>query len=187
MRERRTARKSKSLAGQLLLAHPVMRDPNFKRTVILLSAHSAEGAMGVVLNRPLGRQLAELHADFALGPLAGVPLYCGGPVEPEQLIIVSWQWLKAESAFQLHFGIEPEKAAELIGTPGVILRAFLGYSGWSKGQLENEMKQDTWFATTVEGGQLEQSDGVALWRNILGALDPELRLLANEPEDPTVN
>ncbi len=177
----------KSFAGQLLLAHPVMRDSNFKRAVILLSAHSAEGAMGVVLNRPLGKQLAELNTAFAFGPLAGVPLYCGGPVEPEQLIIVSWQWLQTENAFQLHFGIDPEKAAELIGTPGLTVRAFLGYAGWSRGQLENEMKQDTWFVTTVEGGQLEQADGVALWRNILGGLDPELKFLANEPEDPSVN
>ena len=89
--------------------------------------------------------------------------------------------------FQLHFGIEPEKAAELIGTPGITVRAFLGYAGWSKGQLENEMKQDTWFVTNVEGRQLDQSDGPALWRNLLGALDPELKLLANEPEDPTRN
>ncbi len=187
MRERRTVRKNRSLAGQLLLAHPGMRDPNFRRAVILLSAHNDEGAMGVVLNRPLGKQLAELTQEFALGPLAGVPLYAGGPVEPGQLILVSWQWLKAERAFQLHFGIEPEKAAEIIGTPGIVMRGFLGYAGWTKGQLENEMKHATWLATPVEGGQLEQADGPALWRNILGALDPELRVLAYEPDDPTVN
>lgn len=187
MKERRTARKTESLAGQLLLSHPVLREATFRRTVILLSAHSDEGAMGVVLNRPLGRQLAELNAEFALGPLAGVPLYAGGPVDKDQLIIVSWQWLKEEEAFQLQFGIAPEKAAELVGTPGVVLRAFLGYAGWGKGQLENEMKHDTWFVTPVDGGQLEQSDGVALWRNILGSLDPELKLMANEPDDPAVN
>ena len=61
MRERRTARKSPTLAGQLLLAHPVLRDPNFRRTVVLLSGHDAEGAMGVVLNRPLGKQLGDLQ------------------------------------------------------------------------------------------------------------------------------
>jgi putative transcriptional regulator len=187
MRERRTDRKTTSLAGQLLLAHPALTDPNFKRTVILLSAHGDDGAMGVVLNRPLGRQLAELNAEFALGPLAGVALYGGGPVEPQQLILVSWQWLKQEQAFQLHFGIEPEKAAQLIGTPGVVVRGFLGYAGWGKGQLEREMKQDTWFITTIDGGQLEETEGVALWRKLLCELDPELRLLANEPDDPTVN
>jgi putative transcriptional regulator len=187
MKERRTGTKSKSFAGQLLLAHPALRDANFKRTVILLSVHNTDGAMGVVLNRPLDKQLGELNSEFALGPLAGVPLYSGGPVNPDQLIIVSWQWLKTENAFQLHFGIDPENASELIGTPGVTFRAFLGYSGWSKGQLENEMKHDTWFATMVEGLQLEQRDGTALWRSILGSLNPELKLLANEPDDPAMN
>jgi putative transcriptional regulator len=187
MRERRTARKPKTLAGQLLLAHPALRDPNFRRAVILLSVHNADGAMGVVLNRPLDQQLGELNSEFAFGPLAGVPVYSGGPVQPEQLILVSWQWLTAESAFQLHFGIEPEKAAELVGTPGVTLRAFLGYAGWGKGQLENEMKQDTWFVTAVEGGQLENLAGIVLWRAILVSIDPQLKLLADEPEDPTVN
>ena len=187
MRERRTARKTTSLAGQLLLAHPALADPNFKRTVILLSAHSDDGAMGVVLNRPLGRQLAELNTEFALGPLAGVALYGGGPVEPDQLILVSWQWLKHEQAFQLHFGIAPDKAAELIGTPGVVVRGFLGYAGWGKGQLEREMKQDTWFLTTVDGNHLEHTEGVSLWRNLLGEVDPELRLMAEGPDDPTVN
>jgi putative transcriptional regulator len=187
VKERRTTRKPESLAGRMLLAHPALREPGFRRTVVLLSAHSDEGAMGVVLNRPLGRQLGELNTEFALGPLAGVPIYSGGPVEPDHLLIVSWQWLKAEGAFQLQFGIEPEKATELIGTPGVVVRAFLGYAGWSKGQLESEMRRDTWFVTTVDGGQLEDADGVTLWRNLLGALDPDLKLLANEPDDPTVN
>jgi putative transcriptional regulator len=187
MKERRHARKSETLAGQLLLAHPALRDPNFRRAVILLSAHNGEGALGVVLNRPLGKQLAELNAEFAFGPLAAVPVYAGGPVEPEQLIIVSWQWLQKESAFQLHFGIEPEQAAEIVGTPGVTLRAFVGYAGWGQGQLENEMKRDTWLVSTVEGEILGQADGPELWRQILGSLDPELKLLADEPEDPTVN
>ena len=138
MKERRAAKKSDTLAGQLLLAHPALRDPNFRRSVILLSAHSAEGAMGVVLNRPLDKQLGELNSEFAFGPLAGVPVYAGGPVEPEQLIIVSWQWLKEESAFQLHFGIEPEQAAALVGTPGVTLRAFVGYSGWGRDSWETK-------------------------------------------------
>lgn len=187
MRERRTVRKSRNLAGRLLLAHPVLREASFRRTVILMSVHNDEGAMGVVLNRPLGRQLGEINPEFAFGPLAGVPLYQGGPVEPGQLILVSWQWLKDEGAFQLQFGLEPEKAAELIGTPGIVVRAFLGYAGWGRGQLENEMRRDTWFVTTVDGGELEESDGVDLWRNLLGALDPHLKLLANEPDDPTVN
>jgi len=187
MKERRTARKTKTLAGQLLLAHPVLRDPHFRRTVVLLSGHDGDGAMGVVLNRPLDKQLGEINAEFAIGPLAGVPLYYGGPVEPEQLIIVTWQWIEADHAFQLHFGVEVEKAVEQIGTPGLTMRAFLGYSGWSKGQLENEMKHGTWIVTPVEGDWLIKHDGVTLWRNLIGHLDPELKVMADAPDDPTVN
>jgi putative transcriptional regulator len=187
MKERRSPRKAPCLAGQLLLAHPVLRDDNFRRTVVLLSSHNAEGAMGVVLNRPLDRQLGELNAEFALSPLAGVPLYYGGPVEPDQLIIVTWHWIPAEQAFQLHFGVEVEKATAMMGTPGVTMRAFLGYAGWTKGQLENEMSHDTWIVTPVEGDWLIKHDGVPLWRGLLTHLQPELKVLADAPDDPTVN
>lgn len=187
MKERRSARKSPSLAGQLLLAHPLLRDPNFRRTVVLLSVHNGDGAMGVVLNRPLGRQLGELNADFALSPLAGVPLYAGGPVDPAHLILVTWQWVPADQAFQLNFGLEVDKAAELVGQPGLTMRAFLGYSGWGKGQLENELRQNTWVVTPVEGDWLIKQDGVSLWRSLLCHAEPELKVLADAPEDPTVN
>ena len=134
MRERRKTTKQ-SIAGSLLLAHPAMKDPNFRRTVVLMSAHSADGAMGVVMNRPMGKRLGELNGEFALGALAGVPVFSGGPVQTKQLLLVAWQ--NREDGFQLHFGIEPDKAGQLVGEGGTQLRAYLGYSGWSKGQLEN--------------------------------------------------
>src|ERR1041385_4734972 len=104
MRERRKVTKD-TLAGSLLLAHPAMRDPNFRHSVVLMSAHNAEGAMGVVLNRPLGKRLGELSGDFALGPLAGVPLFKGGPVQTDQLVLVAWQ--VHPEGFRLHFGVDP--------------------------------------------------------------------------------
>mgnify|MGYP001811156098 CR=1 FL=1 len=115
-----------SLAGQLLLAHPALRDPNFRRAVVLMSAHDKEGALGVVLNRPLDRSLASLSTDAALSPLADVPLYHGGPVEPEKLILVAWRYHEEASEFQLHFGLEPDRALELTEQPGVTLRGLLG-------------------------------------------------------------
>jgi len=187
MRERRVVRPKQELAGQLLLAHPAMKDDNFRRAVVLMSVHNTEGAMGVVINRPMGRQLGELESEFAFGPLAGVPIYHGGPVEPKQLIIAAWRWLDDQQTFQLHFGIEPDKANELLATPGVTVRAFLGYSGWGKGQLENEMKHRTWFVAPVDSDVLGRCDGPDLWRLILGGMDPELKLLADEPEDPELN
>jgi putative transcriptional regulator len=181
----RSPRTTESLAGSLLLAHPVLRDPNFRRTVILLSEHNPDGSMGVVLNRPLGKRLGELNGDFALGPLTGVPLFLGGPVHPEQLILVAWEM--REDGFRLHFGLEPEKAGQFLAEAGTQVRALLGYSGWSRGQLEKELRQHTWVVADIPGDLLEGAQDNMLWREILGREGDEWRLMAEEPEDTSLN
>lgn len=184
MRERRKTEKP-SFAGSLLLAHPRLRDPNFRRVVVLMSAHNAEGAMGVVLNRPLSQRLGELSGEFALSPLSGVTMFCGGPVQPEQLLLVAWQ--SREEGFRLHFGVEPDKACQLLAEGGTEVRAFRGYSGWSGGQLEKELRADTWVVADVPPDLLTHAPGDGLWRAVLGAQGEEWTLLANEPDDPAVN
>lgn len=185
MRERGKAKSN--LAGSLLLAHPAMRDPNFRRAVVLLSAHGDEGAMGVVLNRPLGRRLGELNAGFADGSLATVPLYAGGPVETQQLILAAWQPDLLASGFRLYFGIDVDKAEALLAEEGVHLRAFLGYSGWSKGQLENELRHNAWVVTPAGPDMFARQNQRTLWREMLGGLSPEWRILAGEPDEPSLN
>jgi putative transcriptional regulator len=184
MREQRKMSRD-TLAGSLLLAHPAMKDPNFRRSVVLMSAHNAEGAMGVVLNRPLGRKLGEVSGDFALGPLAGVPLFSGGPVQTEQLVLAAWQ--TRSDGFRLHFGIEPDKALQLIAEDDTHVRGFLGYSGWSAGQLENEMRLRTWVVADVPEDLLTHAQDESLWREVLGREGAEWRLLAGEPDDPELN
>ena len=184
MRERRKVSRE-TLAGSLLLAHPAMKDPNFRRSVILMSAHNGEGAMGVVLNRPVGKRLGEISGDFALGPLASVPLYKGGPVQTEQLVLAAWQ--TRDDGFRLHFGIEPDKAQQLLAEEDTHVRGFLGYSGWSAGQLENEMRVQTWVVADVPEDLLSHAQDETLWRTVLGREGAEWRLLANEPEDPAAN
>jgi putative transcriptional regulator len=184
MRERRIETKE-TYAGSLLLAHPAMRDPNFRRSVVLMSAHTADGAMGVVINRPYGKRLGELNGDFALGALAGVPLFKGGPVQTEQLVLAAWQ--ARPDGFRLHFGIEPERATQLLTEEGTHVRAFLGYSGWSAGQLENEMKHRTWVVADVPEDLLVQPPTDELWRLVLGREGAEWKLLADEPEHPERN
>ena len=176
-----------SLAGQLLVAHPQMRDPNFHRTVILLSAHDPESALGVVLNRPLPQTLAAHSPGFGPTPLAAVPLYRGGPVETDKLIFVAWHTRSQTGEFELQFGLEPDRAANLADVPGVTVRAFLGYAGWGSGQLENEMRLHTWLTAPAAQYNLTASEGPALWRMVLGSLAPELKLLADEPDDPSRN
>ncbi len=184
MKER--GRKSvESLAGSLLLAHPVLRDPNFRRTAVLMSTHGPEGAMGVVLNRPTGQRLGELKGDFALGPLASTPIFTGGPVQTDQLILAAWQ--AREDAFQLHFGIDPEKAAQLMTQEDARLRAFLGYSGWSAGQLENELESGTWIIASPPADLFERPMHETLWRTLLTDEGDQWRLMVDEPDEPGKN
>lgn len=176
--------KVESVAGSLLLAHPALKDPNFRHAVILMSEHDEDGAMGVVLNRPEGRKLGVLSGDFALGPLAQVPIYIGGPVQDRQLILVAWE-IRGEG-FRLHFGIEPERATQCL-TEGMHVRAFLGYSGWTRGQLENELRHNTWVVADIPEDIIEPPHNQELWRRVLGAQGDEWRLLADEPDDNSLN
>jgi putative transcriptional regulator len=184
MRERPSKTK-KSLAGQLLAAHPRLRDPNFRHAVVLMTAHGPEGAMGVVLNRPLNKKLGELGGDFALGLLSGVPIFQGGPVETGQLVLAAWR--VHPQGFQLHFGVDPVKAGGLLGDDDTHLRAFFGYSGWGSGQLEQELEVNTWVVAAAPTDLFEQACDVSLWRSVLRREGPEWRMLADEPEHPESN
>src|SRR5438552_14273082 len=87
----------RSLAGSLLVAHPNMLDPNFRRTVLFISAHDAEdGAVGVILNRPLDKQVADLVNEDPPASLADIPVFLGGPVGRNQLMFAAFEWIKGE-------------------------------------------------------------------------------------------
>ncbi|HVU39146.1 MAG TPA: YqgE/AlgH family protein [Opitutales bacterium] len=180
---------SPTIAGSLLIAHPDLLEGNFHRTVVLVSAHSVEdGALGVIVNRPLGRTLGELHGEFAFGPLAAVQLYSGGPVAPEQMLLSAWHWNEDSGVFRLHFGISTEKAAELLDSePGTEVRGFLGYAGWSGGQLEGELQHKAWVVAPIDGPDFNEEQGETLWKSLLARVKPELLLRSDAPEDPSVN
>lgn len=178
---------NKAHAGSLLLAHPSMRDKNFRRAVVLLSAHDEKGAMGIVLNRPLGKRLGQLNAEFALSPLSAVPLFEGGPVQTEQLLLCAWKFHADQSGFQLMFGLDPQKAAELQAEEGTHLRAFLGYAGWTGGQLESELSQSAWVVTPLVPKLMDEKPDETLWRTILTELNHDWKLLVDEPDDPSLN
>ncbi len=146
--------------------------------------------MGVVLNRPLNKRLGELGGDFALGPLSDVPLFDGGPVAKRQLILCAWRPHTADGdgdGVQLLFGLDPERAASLAAEEGVQLRGFLGYAGWSGGQLEGELARDTWVVADLEPEIIRHRPDESLWRRVLSDIDPRWRLLAGEPDDPELN
>lgn len=178
-----------SLAGSLLLAHPAMQDPNFARAVVMLSAHDEEGALGVVLNRPMDQCLGEIDPEFLGGMIEEVPVFAGGPVQTDRLIICAIGIHPDGEGLRLHFGLDPERAETLMMEQGdrLDLRAFLGHSGWGAGQLENELKHHTWAVSAIPADLLLREPDESLWRGVISTVGPEWRLLAHEPEDPERN
>lgn len=185
----RTPDSPPTIAGSLLIAHPDLSDGNFHRAVVLISAHSLEdGALGVIINRPMGRTLGEVHGEFAYGPLAEVQLYAGGPVATEQMLLSAWQWNADTGVFRLHFGINAEKAAELLANePGTEVRGFLGYAGWTSGQLEGELKQTAWVVAPIDSPDFTEKKDEELWKALLVRAQPDLLFRLDAPEDPSVN
>ena len=176
------------LAGSLLVAHPSLVDPHFKRTVVLLTAHSAEeGSLGVIVNRPLDQTLGQYDSELAGSEFEGVPLYEGGPVGSDQMILVAWKWASEDGTFKLYFGIDENKARQILkDDPEFELRGFIGHSGWGEGQLEGEIEVDSWVVSPLSP-DLEELEGLAVWRSILSQQGPELQLLAEEPDDLSMN
>lgn len=182
------AHENGNFVGKLLLAHPNLEDSDFARSVVLMTAHTPEqGAMGVILNSPFRKTLGE-HEPATQGDfLRKIPLYRGGPVEPGKVILVASKWDVEMSTFKLFFGINTDRAQQIINhDPNYQLRGFLGYCGWSMGQLENEFQMDSWVRSELQP-LIEKLTGVALWRNLLGRAKPHLLLFADEPDDLCMN
>src|SRR3989454_4086603 len=117
----------RSLAGSLLVAHPNMLDPNFRRTVLFISTHDPkEGALGVVINRPLDRQVADLVTEIPPAGLAEVPVFLGGPVGKNQLMFAAFEWHQS-GGLKLNHNVGFEQIIDAVAPKKVItVCAFVG-------------------------------------------------------------
>ncbi|MFL6583842.1 MAG: YqgE/AlgH family protein [Chthoniobacterales bacterium] len=176
-----------SLAGSLLVAHPNMLDPNFRRSVLFISAHDAnDGALGVILNRPLDKQVGELVTEAPPDGLASLPVFLGGPVGKNQLMFAAFEWHKGEG-LKLNHNVEIDEANERVANDPGSIRAFVGYAGWSAGQLESEIKQKAWIAHPPTRDALKPEHLPKLWFDIMRRLGPWYKMLAAAPDDPSLN
>ena len=185
---RKTGReRPRSLAGSLLVAHPNMLDPNFRRAVLFISLHDPEdGALGVILNRPLDKQVGDLVNEEPPPGLANVPVFLGGPVGRNQLMFAAFEWEKG-NGLKLNHNVNLEQAGELLNDDPSSVRAFVGYAGWGAGQLEAEMKQNAWLVQKPTRSNLEADRLPKLWFDIMRALGPWYKMLAAAPDDPSLN
>jgi putative transcriptional regulator len=176
-----------SFAGSLLIAHPNMLDPNFRRAVLFISVHNPEdGALGVILNRPLDKQVADLVNDEPPAGLANVPVFLGGPVGRNQLMFAAFEWQKGEG-LKINHNVNLEEASTLLSDDPSSVRAFVGYAGWGAGQLEAEMKQNAWLLQKPSRATLKTKDLSKLWFDIMRGLGPWYKMLAAAPDDPSLN
>jgi putative transcriptional regulator len=175
-----------SLAGRLLVSHPLQRDEHFHESVVLIHAHDrADGAMGVILNRPYGRTLGQAQPRLLGTPLDRLPLHFGGPVSADQLAFGGWRFATRGPA-ALRYGISREEAETLAGDPAFRLFGFVGYAGWDAGQLENELRLNAWITCPFDR-VCARLEGEAFWKALLVKHRPDLRLAADSPEDPGLN
>jgi putative transcriptional regulator len=185
---RESGSSSLSLAGSLLVAHPGLLDPNFRRSVIFLSSHDPQdGSFGLVLNRPAGRTVSDLLPEKELGNLAHVPVFLGGPVSTDQLIFATFRWRGKDQAIECRHHLVIEDAQEAAKDDWTTIRAFVGYAGWGKGQLESELAQQAWLMQKPEPGMLDLEKCPTLWREITSEFGPWFKLVAEAPEDPSLN
>lgn len=174
------------LTGKLLLADPTLRDGTFHKAVILLAEHSEEeGAFGLILNQPTGQTVGDLLKDDNFSTLANVAVHLGGPVSKDHLTFAAF-W-EIDGKFDYAVRIAAEEAVAYIKRPGVIVRAFVGYSGWTKDQLEGELDQESWTILAPSGQLLTLPNDITLWKELMTGISPFHRILANAPDEVMAN
>jgi putative transcriptional regulator len=176
-----------SLAGRLLVATPALADDNFAHAVVLLLDHTDEGALGVVLNKPSEVPVSQALPEWEV--LAAPPdlVFVGGPVQQEALVAL------APVAGELP-GTEPVvpgiAIVDLEGDPVVLaadidhVRVFVGYAGWSGGQLEAEIEAGGWFVVDSAPADPFTDAPEALWQTVLRRQGGVFRTV---PENPNLN
>lgn len=177
--------------GRLLVAAPSLLDPNFFRTVVLMLEHSEDGALGLVLNRPMNL-LARDAIPAPLGEAMGddEPVHSGGPVQPEAVILLA-DFHQPEEAASLVVDtcgiVDPRADQESLGERVRRLRAFGGYAGWGGGQLEGEIAEGAWIDAEPVIEDVFTGEPERLWSRVLDRKGGGYRLIARMPEDPRLN
>jgi putative transcriptional regulator len=176
--------------GRILISEPLLNDSYFKRSVVFLTEYTKEGSVGFVLNKPINMNIKDVISDF---PDFNTTIYVGGPVSKDTIhyihtvgdLIPDSMHVKDD----IYWGGDFDKVKELI-REGLIspdqIRFFLGYSGWSPNQLDEEIESSAWLVSEVEGNKIMRPD-TNLWKEILLELGSQYRIWINCPENPAMN
>jgi putative transcriptional regulator len=165
-----------SLTGQLLIAAPTIGDPRFAHTVILMVRHDADGALGIVINRPVEERsiasLLEAPGEDVSGISGSVRIFAGGPVQPELGFVVHSAEYRLDETLDVDGRVAMTANRQILRDigrnrgPAKSLFA-LGYAGWGPGQLENELARHDWFTTPEEPRLIFDDDRANLWEDAM--------------------
>ncbi len=177
--------------GKLLLSEPFLKDYFFKRSVILMLDHDEYGSMGMIINRETEYFISDLVDGF---PEFDSKVFLGGPVQTENIFILHRKGELIAGSQEvipgLYWGGDFEQIKEMIKL-GVLkntdLRFYLGYSGWSKGQLDGELKENSWIVAESKNEYLFAKQPKDLWKEILELYGKDYEMWLNFPVDPQEN
>jgi putative transcriptional regulator len=189
---------AESLGGRLLVATPLLGDPNFRRTVILIvEDEPEEGTLGVVLNRPTEVQVGQVlepWTELVTGPTV---VFKGGPVSPNSALALAmalgedeplgWRSLDGSSLMSRIGLVDLEAPPELLAGGITSLRVFAGYAGWGPGQLRAEIDEGAWYVLAGEPTDAFLAEPERLWPAVLRRQGGEFAIVATYPDDPMLN
>lgn len=181
-----------SMKGYLLVSVPDLLDPNFLQSVTLLVEHTADGALGLVLNRPTDSTIGQIWEELTQRPCEmDYQIHQGGPCEGLLSVLHGESELACGNVFgDLYFTQDPGKIEQLIELEVHPAKFFVGYAGWSPGQLEAELESGSWLTTSALMDDVF-SDQEELWRQLRSRISQskwwDKLNIRNVPDDPSVN
>ncbi len=177
--------------GKLLISEPFLGDYYFKRAVVLLVDHSKEGSFGIILNKPLSVELSEVVKDF---PNFDAQVFLGGPVEEDNLFFIHTLGDQIEGSIEilegLYWGGNLEIVKEMMLLKKITsaqIRFYIGYSGWSPNQLDEELKRNSWVVSRTKSTYLLDVNPSDLWKSSLEKLGGDYSYWPKFPDDPMDN
>jgi len=179
------------LTGRLLVATPQIEEGIFHRSVVLVLQHDDGGAQGVVLNKPLGADIDAVLPGWGEHATEPDTLFQGGPVQLDSALgLVAVDGRAVDGVQQIFAGIglvDLDAPPAAVAAKVAAVRIFVGYAGWSPGQLEGELRTGSWYAVSSRPEDAFSLDPEQLWASVLRRQPGQLAWLAFLPEDPSVN
>jgi putative transcriptional regulator len=178
------------LTNQLLIAMPAMGDPNFSQTVALICDHSAQGALGLILNKPLPMRMGEIFEQLEIeieieeGPLIERQVLRGGPMQTDRGFVVHPACGEWDSTLKVSDSIHVTTSRDILAAmargkgPGEAVVA-LGYAGWDGGQLEDEIRANAWLCAPVEAAIIFDLPFESRWHAAARLLGVELSRISS--------